>query len=227
MLTRSRGAVSCKSLSLYREQYGDFIGNAFEGDRKRENKFCSALNDYQSGDIRGAIKKLDALLPSCKKKSESFAVRFFLARCYDSAGVHYTAIKYYESLLELRAAPRATSRVLSNLASCYEAIGDTEGAEARYRQAIEAYPENPYPYNNMAHLFIRQGKYPEALEFSLKVSELDPNIYQAYSAQAIAHAMLGDSEASRAALDRLVLCGGDAAGVREMIQQLKENEEAK
>ena len=118
--TLSGGGGARQNIATYRASYGEFIGNAFEGDFRREKLFFSAVGDYQVDSFRSAIRKLERLRPSCKRPNEIFAVRFFIALCYDDMGAYPLAIANYESILTTR----KNSRVLSNLGMCYQHIGD-------------------------------------------------------------------------------------------------------
>lgn len=49
-------------------------------------------------------------------------------------------------------------------------------AEAKYKQAIETFPENEVAHGNMGHVLLKQGKIEEAIPWLEKALQLDPHL---------------------------------------------------
>ncbi len=56
-----------------------------------------------------------------------------------------------------------------------EGYGQYAEAEKYYRQAMEADPKNPIPYNSLGYCFITQKRLDEALEYLQKAVDMAPN----------------------------------------------------
>lgn len=213
-----RAARPAESNKAIREQYKTLIGDAFKSDSAAERRLLRAIRDYQRDNSQKALRRFEKLRPSCKTKSETFAVNFFIALCYDDLGIYPVAIRHYESALAIR----ENSTALSNLGLCYQRVGDEANAEESYRRAIELDPSNAYVYNNLAQLLIYRAEYAESLEYAQKATSINANIAASYSAQAICLALLDESDAARKAAERYAALGGDVSAVYEAIQRLRE-----
>ncbi|MBQ8350679.1 MAG: tetratricopeptide repeat protein [Clostridia bacterium] len=212
---RRRGKISP---AVYRKHYKDLIGRAFSDDPKREKRFFRAVDEYQNNRYAPAVRLLHKVEGECTRNEERFAVLVFMALCYNDMGMYQPAATLYERALTMR----ENATAASNLGLCYQTLGQTDRAIEAYRQAIAIAPESAYPYNNLAQLYIKQGNYQEALSWAKQASERNTTLYQAYSAQAVAYAMLGEEQASREALARYVANGGDGAAVKAYIDALQE-----
>ena len=211
--------VGAKRLSpaVLKKHYGEHIGRAFENDPKGEKAFFRALSDYADGHYARALRCLEAPALGRGGRHEQYAVLFFKALCYDELGMLKEAIASYEAAF----GTIKNSTAASNLGICYQRIGDFEAAIDAYKRAIEIDPQNAYPHNNLAQLYIREGEYEGALAEAELAIERNNNFYQALSAKAICHAMLGDTEAYQKALARAVACGADRGAVEYMVESMK------
>lgn len=81
-------------------------------------------------------------------------------------------------------------------------------------------PSNPNPYINLANIYISSEKYDTALEFADKAISLNSSIAAAYSARAIACAMLGDRVGYTSAVRSYALNGGDGAGLERLTRSM-------
>ena len=205
-----------RSPAFYREQYKHIVGNAFSSDKKLERCFLSAIDDFNNDRYNRAIKRLKALLPRLTSNDDRFATLFFIAICYSDMGLYSAAIETY-----IQAEPmKANSTLLSNLGMCYRNVGDFESAIGAYEDAIEIEPSNAFPYNNIAQLLLEDAEYEDALDWAIKAAELKPDLYQAYNAQAICYAMLGDKESYEKSLKKAVAHGSDRAKIIRYVKNL-------
>jgi len=208
--------VARLSPDTYRETYKDLIGQAFSEDKKLEARFFAALDKYNANDLAGAISALGKLADKCKRADERFTLSFFMALCYDELRAYKAAIPLYETALTFR----ENSTAASNLGICYQEIGDYKEALSAYEFAVRIDPDNAYPLNNIAQLYIRQGEYKKALEYAVKASELNERMYQSYTAQAICYAMLEDYENHKKAFERAVMCGANGEAIKKKLADL-------
>ena len=175
--------------SEYREIYKRYIGDAFLTDKSREKRFFKALDLYNEDKYSDCIKALDKLLSDTQSSKDRFALMFFKAKCYDDRGMYEQAIDLYERTMAIC----EHSGVASNLGTCYDSAGNVQKAIDSYKKSISLDPNNPYPYNNIAQLAVKEGEYEIALDYAYKALELDANLNAARKGAAISLAMLGDN----------------------------------
>lgn len=204
------------SPDFYRRQYEDLIGNAFRNDKELEKRFFKGIDAFNNDQNDRAIKIFDKLTPELRLSEDRFATLVFTALCYTEIGAFYPAVEAYEQAMLLK----GNSTVASNLGHCYQHLGDFDKALVSYATAIEIDPKNPLPYNNVAQLLISEEEYEDALDYAQKATAIKANFYQAYNAQAICHAMLGNSAEYESALRRAVSYGSDKGKLVAYIKNL-------
>ena len=205
---------------LYEKEYGELIGNAFLGNPKAKNRFYKALDDYNGNRYADAIRKLEKLMEEFPSPAERFTLHTFMGLCYREVGVPFAAIQQYEAAKLIR----VNSTVCSNLGMCYLAIGKTDEAIAAYSDAIDADPKNPYAYNNLATLYIREGDYGKALEYANMALSYNATMSAALNALTISHAMLGNVREYEDAYRRAVAAGSNGARLKEVIRDLQKSD---
>jgi tetratricopeptide (TPR) repeat protein len=212
---RSRREVLRKK-QVYQKSYGEFIRNAFSNDPKLETQLYSAIHDYNQEKPAEAIKKLEKLRKECHNSDDLYAVTCFTALCYDDIHAFEPASKYYRDALNIR--PNTT--LASNLGLCRDRLGDQQGAIEAYEYASQLDPKNEYPYNNLAQLYVREGAYEDAIEYAQKAIALNGKMYQAYSALAISHAMLDNTEEYEKAFRQAVANGANGKKIKTFIASM-------
>ena len=200
----------------YRETYGDLIGNAFWNDKKAEALFCRALDAYNASLYSTALKRLERLSEQAGSSDDRFTIAVFSALCYDDMKQPKQAIVYYQQALLYR----ENSTVYSNMGISYRNLGNAEKALDAYEEAIKLDPSNAYPYNNAANLLIDQGDYEAALSYAQKATEINQRFRQAYTAQAICHAMRKNTEQYEIAVRKAVACGENRQRLETVIASL-------
>jgi tetratricopeptide (TPR) repeat protein len=94
---------------------------------------------------------------------------FKLAVAYEQEGEYEGAIKEYI------AASEDIAEAYYYLGNIYFTRGEYEAAEKNYKIAIKKLPDNPRPYNNLAWLYLTQGrKLKEAESLASRAVELAP-----------------------------------------------------
>ena len=202
--------------NVFRGQYYHIIGDAFKYDSKTEKLFFEAVNLRNQNESQKALKRFEEMVPLCQRNDERFAVAFFMGLCYKDMGVYIKAVELYEKALTYH----ENSTAASNLAGAFECLGKFEDAISAYLWAIKIDPDNAYPYNNIAQLYIKMDAYEDAIEYAVKASELKADMYQAWSAQAICYAMMEYMEDYEIAYRRAVACGADGDMIKRFIRSL-------
>ena len=205
------------SVTFLRGQYASILGDAFSDVSRRQKCFFEALSLWYLEKSEQALKKFERVEQWCSTNQEHFAVLFFKAKCYSDMKCVVAAISEYKKALTFT--PHSTA--YSNLGLCYLNQGDFEQAIVNYQNAINADPQNPYPYNNLAQLYVQRGEYEIALECAEKAISLKYNIYQAWSAKAVCFAMMGNEEAFKKAYRQAVAFGSKGEKIRDFISSLK------
>lgn len=204
------------SEQFFRENYGQHIGKAFLIPTKESKKFFAALEYYQYNQPAKLVDAMRGLESVCTNNEERFAVAFFKALGYDEMKSYKNAAEAYEKALFYR----EDSTAASNAGICYQRLGDSEKAIDAYRYAIKIDPENAYPYNNLAQIYIRKENYEEAYAYAETAISKQENFRQAYSAKAIACAMLGRKEEFEEAARKYALYGGQREQIYEMARNM-------
>ena len=94
---------------------------------------------------------------------------FKLAVAYEQEGEYESAIREYE------AASEDIAEAYYYLGNIYFTQEEYEKAEKNYKIAIKKLPDNPRPYNNLAWLYLTQGrKLKEAESLAARAVELAP-----------------------------------------------------
>lgn len=93
-------------------------------------------------------------------------------------------------------------------------------AEAEYSWCREARPEDPVPWNNLAHDALRQGHLESALRRASRAVELEPNYLDAWEAKAHTHIRLGQMDEGVAAMRRCVALSKPGSDRRREYQGL-------
>ena len=205
------------SHKLLRQHYSEQIGNAFEKDPKREKLFLRAVADYDQSRYHRALRRLDSLEGRFSRGEELHVIHLFQALCYDRMGEVDSAISFYGQAFKLK----QTSTIMSNLGTCYEKKGDKQAAIDAYGQAIQLNPNNAYPFNNLAQLYLVEGEYEGALVYAEQAISLKNNLYQAHSAKAMCYALMGDKAAYEAALQQAIFHGADRAAIEYAVRVLR------
>lgn len=215
--TFRRGGGNKKS--VYTSAYGKIIGNAFEEEPKLEKQLYSAIDDFNKNAYAAAIRKLQKMDEKCTRSAQRFAVQFFTALCYENQNNYPAAIEAYQKALTLR----QHSSAASNLGMCYMKTGNFDRAVEFYQLAARLDSKNPYPLNNIAQLYIRQGDYESAIAYALQALEREQNFRQASDALAVCYAMLGDQQQYAQYYRRSITCGSDGNKLKAFIRSLQDS----
>ncbi len=177
--------------TLYKEQYGFVLGNAFANDKSAYMGLMSAITLYNRDKYHKAIKKLNKLEERCSEADDFTAVLYFRALCNDESGNPKGAIADYEDLLVRN---YTHSHAWSNLGLLYMNEGRFDDAFRAYSEAVSHNPQNYFAHTNLGHLHLHKGNAESALECAERAIEVSPKFHQAMSLAAVACKILGDME---------------------------------
>lgn len=214
-----RGSVQRK----YDEVYRDIISEAFiKKDQEQDRaKLIKAISLYNANKFNSSISVLNSLLPKCTSDSEKYAVLLFTALSLTDSSAYEAAIDVYLEILKFNT---SSSTVYSNLGLLYTNLGDLKNALDAYKKAVECDPDNPYAYNNIATVFIRNAEYEKAIPFALKAHELKRNLTPATNSLAICYSVLGEKELANKYFKISVSNGVNAEGLSRTIKNIAESE---
>lgn len=216
----SQQSKNGKNTTNYREAYAEFMGDSFADDKKLENKLFIALENLGGGRNKTAVKQLDKLVPLCRNDQERFTVNVFMGMAYSRCNEPSKAADSYNTALLYKESTTAWS----NLGLCLTKLGDNEGAENAYLDAIYLDENNAYALNNLAQLYIHKKDYETALDYANRAFQKNDRIFQSINALAICHAMLGDEEKHEMYFNLAVRCGANGTALKEYIEELKKEE---
>lgn len=200
----------------YKEQYGEFIGQAFALDPKAEKQLYKAIDCYVRDKPADALPILKQLYDRCQQADDRFAVVTFAALSLHDMHLYDKAAAQYAYALQLR----SHSTLASNMGLCFERMGDAARAMDAYQLAAQIDPENAYAHNNMAVLLIRQGDYEEALLAAEQAVKINHRMSQALNSMAICHYMLGNREEYQRYYRLAVSAGSDGERLKAFIASL-------
>jgi Tfp pilus assembly protein PilF len=90
---------------------------------------------------------------------------------YELMGEKELALKEYELAFKQ---DRNWDQPLINHGNVHAGLENWNLAEQSYQNALKRNPDNPEAMNNLAYVLIKQGKYQEALNWSMKAVEIEP-----------------------------------------------------
>lgn len=186
---KGRKSVANKK-SVYSKAYAEYIGRAFSSDPKTEKLFYKAVDYFNQDNPEKCIDTLERIRSECRNSEDIYAVTVFKALSFDEMRLDEEAINHYYSALQMK----QNSTLASNLAVCYDRIGEEEKAIYYYQQAITLNPKNAYPHNNLAQKYVRLGEYEQAIKHAKDALSINPKVPQALSAMTISSYMLGNKE---------------------------------
>ncbi|MGD9680920.1 MAG: tetratricopeptide repeat protein [Candidatus Obscuribacterales bacterium] len=117
-----------------------------------------------------------------------------LAIVLDPDGAGKSAQVYLNAYLPRNDIPEEAVR--ENIAAVNQSLIDRKGAEKAYRELIEKYPDFEWPYGNLGHLFVEDGRLDEAKEILGQALSLNPQYTNGLIHLAAAHWNDGDQKSA-------------------------------
>lgn len=114
-----------------------------------------------------------------------------LGVAYEASGQTTLALESYESAFTK---DRSWDQPLINHGNVHASLGNWTEAEASYRKALKRNPQNPEAMNNLAFALVRQKKGWQALEWSAKALDIEPDNALFKSTRALALLEAGEKK---------------------------------
>lgn len=206
-----------KLRKTYKTAFKNDIREAFtgKGEKRRRNKLIKAILLHKQEKYSEALKILNSLIPHCKTDDDYHAVYMLLAETYIKLDDTANTEKAYKELISHN---DRDSVAHSNLGMFYSKNERYDEAAAELKTAALYDRNNPYAYNNTAHLLLRMGKYEDSIMYAEIALKLKPNLYQASCALAISHLAMGNEELSQKYADMSVKDGEDYESLKEVLE---------
>jgi len=148
---------------------------------------------------RKAKRNLQLLLATMAEDPKDYAVYWHLSMTYNLLGDKRKSAHYVKRLLEEGDWERQREWYIAamvHLANLYRDLEQVEEAESLLQEALRLDPKNRLPLFFLAALYVRQGKYPEALPILERLKTLDigvsPVPFSAKAAKFYTHLWLGN-----------------------------------
>lgn len=209
-----------KLRKTYKTAFKNDIREAFtgKGEKRRRNKLIKAILLHKQEKYSEALKILNSLIPHCKTDDDYHAVYMLLAETYIKLDDTANTEKAYKELISHN---DRDSVAHSNLGMFYSKNERYDEAAAELKTAALYDRNNPYAYNNTAHLLLRMGKYEDSIMYAEIALKLKPNLYQASCALAISHLAMGNEELSQKYADMSVKDGEDYESLKEVLECIR------
>jgi len=186
------------------DRFGPKIDAAFseKGQRSARKKFINALRPFCNDKYKKSIKRLEKMIPKCKKPADFAGVYNFIAVNYDVMCDYHTAISYYRKALQH---VPDVPRIHSNLCTCLSDLGMHKEAMESMQTAIrylesdtshEIGEHDSTYYSNMATLLLMFSRSADALPYAERAFQLDSTNKYAIQALTVANFYLNNFEES-------------------------------
>ncbi len=189
----------------YTQNYGAWMANAFQNQKKSKEQFLSALDSLQKNYPKAAVQLLDTELKSlCKTTEEKTVWLFFMGIAYESMEQYAKAFLYFTAASEYET---ESPMIYQKLADCAYRENLFGFAECNYKEAIRLYRQEKESsshklatlYASLASALTMMHEY-QAAEEALISSEKEHKTPEAQKARALLCAAQGDYEKAEAAL---------------------------
>lgn len=212
-LILSRMAQTKTTQRAYLSRYQAYTLDSFSTTPKLRKKFADMSAAYANRRLRDAMKLLDELRPQCTTDNERFSVACFTGFCCEEMLLHEDAVRAYEYALQYH----KYAALATNLGFCHERLENYDLALGFYNAATQIDPGYATAYNNSAQIYMRTGRYQQAIEWAEKAHAANPKLLPALNALAVCHFLLGNQEAYRKYLPLVQSVGGSEENLQNYI----------
>ncbi|MDD3946553.1 MAG: tetratricopeptide repeat protein [Clostridia bacterium] len=165
-----------------------------------------------------AIKKLEKAFAKCYNDKQKSMSVFFKGVCYKELKLYHKAIAEYEKALSFHGDYYKIYRALGWV---YKELKETPKAKECMKKALELNVGDAIGYNNMAHEYLLQENYEEAIKYAQKAAQLKPALYEPHSIMILCYAHLRDLEKVKQHYDQLIVKGEpDISVIKEMVTKI-------
>jgi tetratricopeptide (TPR) repeat protein len=182
-----------------------------------DQKFQSAVAEYNSGKLNEAAAQLESLL---REVPESFEVHELLGLVYSAESRDAKASEHLERAVRLK--PDSTA-ARTNLATNYARLGKLDLAEKEFKKAVELEPRNFDTNHNLGELYVRSNKIAEAVPFLEKAQRIEPSSYDNGYDLSLAYVETGHFSAARTSVQGLLKVK-DTAELHNLLGEINERD---
>jgi tetratricopeptide (TPR) repeat protein len=182
-----------------------------------DQKFQSAVAEYNSGKLNEAAAQLESLL---REVPESFEVHELLGLVYSAESRDAKASEHLERAVHLK--PDSTA-ARTNLATNYARLGKLDLAEKEFKKAVELEPRNFDTNHNLGELYVRSNKIAEAVPFLEKAQRIEPSSYDNGYDLSLAYVETGHLAEARTSVQTLLKVK-DTAELHNLLGEINEKD---
>ena len=180
-------------------------------------KFQSAVAQYDAGHYPEAAAQLESLLPEAP---ESFEVHELLGLVYSAQSQDAKANPHLQKAVRLKPDSAAAH---SNLAASFMRLGKPDLAQEQFKKAADLEPDSFDANHNLGESYVRSGKIPQAVPFLEKAQHIDPTSYDNGYDLSLAYIVTGHSADARQLIQNL-LKQKNTAELHNLLAQVEEKD---
>lgn len=203
------------------QTYAVLLKDAFEGDAAGLAEFLRAAEDTEHGNVQGAMRRLEKLLPRCADVPSRRAVRMLMARLCEAVNLVQSAIIHYFAVLSAEPDYAEARRSIGIL---YPMVGQEEEGLLNLERAVALEPDNAMGHYNLASLQLMLGAYAEAAESGERVLTCAEPPAQVHVLLYLAYAMLGQEDKRESHRAFALRTGVSESQLQATIQKLRANQ---
>lgn len=146
-----------------------------------------------------------------------------LAIAYAGVGMEHPEARARALELLEKAEPRATNdtAVLSQLAQYYDAMGQSERAQALYERVLKIDPLHAVAGANVGVYWAQSGRMNEAIKLWERITARNPGMTSVAINLAVAHYRLGQKALAEKTLERVLAFHPDLATARKLLAEMR------
>lgn len=180
-----------------------------------EQRFQSALADYNSGKYAAAQQELESLERDLPK---SFDVQELLGLVYSAEGYDQKATAALQEAVRLKP---DSGPARNNLATNLARVGKTSLAEAEFKRVVELEPASYEANHNLGQFYVARGDIAAAVPYLEKAQKADPSSYENGYNLALAYEKLGRLSDARQQIVSLAK-QKDTAELHDLLAEVEE-----
>ncbi len=180
-----------KGLDFYEDFYMRDIGDAFLSRPGEKKTLLKALREYNSNNFAKSGKLLDNLFKKCKTDEEKLVVLLFTAKNYNARNMTNSAYVTYNRMLDIDPRNKTAN---NNLGVMYMNDNNFDKALMYFENAVRYSIDYVFGYYNISQLYLRVGRFDDAIDYSNKALSIDPSFAPAIETLAIAYGVKCDEK---------------------------------
>lgn len=184
---------------------------------KLDQKYQSAVSDYEAGRFTQAADQLEKLLPFAP---QSYELQELLGMVYASLSQNDKAIDHLKAAVQIKP---DLAEARTNLGATLVHAGKAELAAEQFRKAVELEPKNYDANHNLGEFYIQTGKLAEAQSYLEQAYQIHPDSYDNGYDLAMADFLIGKRDQARQVIYDLIKLK-DTGELRNLLGQIDEKD---